>query len=460
MACPEFSLGLQPRYGRREPGARTVDIVPDIPFGFALPGGQPPDPNDPQQMQQFMASCSSCSRRPAAARSTGTWPARWPPAQLSQAGDPAVAPSRAQRRRRGAAPGRPVARAGSRRCPRGIQTTESPGAATSGSTNTLDVWHKLCDPVAGRMVGAMGDLVPRGDARPARPDARRWSPRSAARCSAASSARRSARSPPRCSRPATSACRSARPARPRWSRPTSREYGDGPGAARGPGAALRRPARGRPPAAVRARPVAARARPQRGGDLRGRHHGQPGGDRGGDGPHRPDQPRVDAGDGARGHLHAGGHARSRRPRWPAWRPRWRWSRAGSCHVVDRAAGDRLPDVGPAGRGVPAPPGRGRAGRADLRRAGRPGAAAAPAARGGRAVGRAHRAPGRPGPRRALGPPRPAARRATTSPTRRPSPAPSSTSPTWRTSSATTPRASHNFGEVELAGPGRHNFPEV
>ena len=27
-------------------------------------------------------------------------------------------------------------------------------------TNTLPVWRKLCDPVAGRMVAAMGDLVP------------------------------------------------------------------------------------------------------------------------------------------------------------------------------------------------------------------------------------------------------------------------------------------------------------
>src|SRR3954468_7525530 len=26
--------------------------------------------------------------------------------------------------------------------------------------NTLEVWKKLCDPIAGRMVGAMGDLVP------------------------------------------------------------------------------------------------------------------------------------------------------------------------------------------------------------------------------------------------------------------------------------------------------------
>ena len=31
-------------------------------------------------------------------------------------------------------------------------------------------------------------------------------------------------------------------------------------------------------------------------------------------------------------------------RWPGWRPRWPWSRAGSCHVVDNAAADRLPNV--------------------------------------------------------------------------------------------------------------------
>ena len=38
-----------------------------------------------------------------------------------------------------------------------------------------------------------------------------------------------------------------------------------------------------------------------------RHPGQPGGDRGGDGPGRPDRPGVDAGDRAGGHLHPGGH---------------------------------------------------------------------------------------------------------------------------------------------------------
>ncbi len=81
----------------------------------------------------------------------------------------------------------------------------------------------------------------------------------------------------------------------------------GPGAPRRPGPPLRGPARGGPPAALRARAVAARARLRRGRDVRGGHPGQPGGDRGGDGPVRPDRPGVHAGDGPRGHLHARGH---------------------------------------------------------------------------------------------------------------------------------------------------------
>ena len=62
----------------------------------------------------------------------------------------------------------------------------------------------------------------RGGPRPARPDA--VDDRHARRCALRrpARARPSARSPPRCSRPATSGCRSARPARPRWCRPTSR----------------------------------------------------------------------------------------------------------------------------------------------------------------------------------------------------------------------------------------------
>ena len=57
-----------------------------------------------------------------------------------------------------------------------------------------------------------------------------------------------------------------------------------------------------------------------------------------------------------------------------------------CHVVDSAAGGPAAERRPARRGVPAAPGRRRPGRADLRRAGRAGAAPPPAARGGGAVG--------------------------------------------------------------------------
>ena len=95
---------------------------------------------------------------------------------------------------------------------------------------------------------------------------------------------------------------------------------------------------------------------------------------------------------ARGHL----HARRTRPQQKAALARLETALAlvegWVCHVVDSAAGDRLPNVGPPGRGVPPPPGRRRPGRADVRRAGRPGAAPPAAARGGGAVGGAHRAP--------------------------------------------------------------------
>src|SRR2546423_15707618 len=43
--------------------------------------------------------------------------------------------------------------------PSGIQTVQA-WTRTEWINNTLPVWRKLCDPVAGRMVGAMGDLVP------------------------------------------------------------------------------------------------------------------------------------------------------------------------------------------------------------------------------------------------------------------------------------------------------------
>ena len=108
---------------------------------------------------------------------------------------------------------------------------------------------------------------------------------------------------------------------------------------------------------------------------------------------RPD-PARDAARPGRG-LGRAGHRRGR-PRPPAARR--------------RDARDR----------TPAPRHR-RAGRAHVRLARRPRAAAAPAARGGGPVGRAGRGPRSGGPRRGLGPPRPAARRPRTWTTRPGSP---------------------------------------
>ena len=64
--------------------------MPDIPFGFSLPGAQPPDPSDPQEMQQFMAQLQQMFATP------GSGPVNWDLArqvaasQLTGVGDPAV----------------------------------------------------------------------------------------------------------------------------------------------------------------------------------------------------------------------------------------------------------------------------------------------------------------------------------------------------------------------------------
>lgn len=138
--------------------ARTVDVVPDIPFGFSLPGGQPPDPNDPQQLQQFMAQLQQMLAAP------GSGPVNWDLArqvaagQLAAAGDPAVTPyerNAVEEALRLADLWLEPASA----LPSGIQTSVA-WNRNEWIYKTLDVWKKLCDPVAGRMVGAMSDLVP------------------------------------------------------------------------------------------------------------------------------------------------------------------------------------------------------------------------------------------------------------------------------------------------------------
>ncbi|MGW0431338.1 zinc-dependent metalloprotease [Micromonospora sp. NPDC003197] len=132
--------------------------MPDIPFGFALPGGQPPDPNDPAAMQQFMAQLQQMLAAP------GSGPVNWDLArqvaasQLATTGDPAVTPYE-----------RNAVEEALRLADLWLEPTSAlpSGIHSLVSWNrnewiykTLDVWRKLCDPVAARMVGAMGDLVP------------------------------------------------------------------------------------------------------------------------------------------------------------------------------------------------------------------------------------------------------------------------------------------------------------
>ncbi|MEJ3743898.1 zinc-dependent metalloprotease [Actinomycetes bacterium KLBMP 9797] len=132
--------------------------MPDIPFGFALPGAQPPDPNDPQQMQQFMTQLQQLLAAP------GTGPVNWDLArqvaasQLATSGDPAVTiyeRNAVQEALRLADLWLEPASA----LPSGIHTSVA-WNRNEWIYNTLAVWRKLCDPVAGRMVAAMGDLVP------------------------------------------------------------------------------------------------------------------------------------------------------------------------------------------------------------------------------------------------------------------------------------------------------------
>ncbi|HEX5598015.1 MAG TPA: zinc-dependent metalloprotease [Micromonosporaceae bacterium] len=132
--------------------------MPDIPFGFALPGGQPPDPTDPQQMQQFMAQLQQMLASP------GGGPVNWDLARqvaasrLAADGDPAVTPDERNAVEEALRLADLWLEPASQ-LPSGIRTS------TAWNRNewiyqTLDVWRRLCDPVAERMVGAMGDLLP------------------------------------------------------------------------------------------------------------------------------------------------------------------------------------------------------------------------------------------------------------------------------------------------------------
>lgn len=109
-------------------------------------------------MQQFMAQLQQLLAAP------GGGPVNWDLArqvavtQLASAGDPAVTPydhNAVREALRLADLWLEPASA----LPSGIRSVVA-WTRNEWIYQTLDVWRKLCDPVAGRMVGAMGDLVP------------------------------------------------------------------------------------------------------------------------------------------------------------------------------------------------------------------------------------------------------------------------------------------------------------
>ena len=167
--------------------------MPDTPFGFGLPGGDLPDPNDPQQVQQFLSQLQQLFATP------GGGPVNWDLArQIAQAHLTGAAPATTQLPMGFALPpgaGGPTAPSLSTETgeegpvgdpavtpaeraevnealrladlwlepeaglPSGIAATAA-WTRSQWITSTLDVWRKLCDPVAERMVAAMTDLVP------------------------------------------------------------------------------------------------------------------------------------------------------------------------------------------------------------------------------------------------------------------------------------------------------------
>jgi putative hydrolase len=151
-------------------------MVPDVPFGFGLPGGAVPDPNDPAQMQQFLGQLQQLfataapgpvnwdlARQVAQAALTGVGGPGFAgftaaPEGPATLGDPKITPAE----RAGVEEALRLADLWlepASALPSGIQVAQA-WTRAEWIDQTLPVWRKLCDPVAGRMVGAMGDLVP------------------------------------------------------------------------------------------------------------------------------------------------------------------------------------------------------------------------------------------------------------------------------------------------------------
>ena len=120
-------------------------------------------------------------------------------------------------------------------------------------------------------------------------------------------------------------------------------FGDGPRRAGRRGAALPRAARGRPPAAVRPRAVAARAPVRRGRGLRPRHHGRHRAARGGRSRSvDPSNPEALQEALQSGHVRARGHPGAEGRAGPAGDRCSRWSRAGSTRSSTAAATGACP----------------------------------------------------------------------------------------------------------------------
>jgi putative hydrolase len=171
-------------------------MVPDIPFGFQMPGGSP-DPDDPAAMAQFINQLQQMFTG-----GSGDNPVNWDLAEQialasltsDQSGAGAMlpmgfqipgaeltVPDAAQQALPSEDAPKPVGNPSvtpaeraevadalrladhwleeSSALPSGIGTIEA-WSRSEWIKNTLPVWKKLCDPVAGRMVSAMGDLVP------------------------------------------------------------------------------------------------------------------------------------------------------------------------------------------------------------------------------------------------------------------------------------------------------------
>jgi putative hydrolase len=151
--------------------------VPDTPFGFGLPGGATPDPNDPAQMQQFLGQLQQLFATGEAGPVNWDLARQVAQASLTGAGSAGFGGFSGPVTDAPAAPGDPRVTEADRSAvteslhladlwlepasalPSGIQMAQA-WTRTEWISQTLPVWRKLCDPVAGRMVGAMGELVP------------------------------------------------------------------------------------------------------------------------------------------------------------------------------------------------------------------------------------------------------------------------------------------------------------